>query len=81
MIHTNDLFSFAYASFIRAVNATVWVSGTFNLFNVTCKQHCKTKLNPFLNGTKTVTLTVNVNDTKRYLVSNIPTLMAQHQYS
>ena len=28
------------------------VSGTFELFNVKCKQHNMTALNPFLNGTK-----------------------------
>ena len=28
-----------------------FVSGTFDLFDITCKQHPKTALNPFLNGT------------------------------
>ena len=27
-----------------------FVSGTFDLFNVTCKQYNRTALNPFLNG-------------------------------
>ena len=39
-----------------------FVSGTFDLFNVICKQHHRAALNPFLNGTKTVTLTVCVNE-------------------
>ena len=34
------------------VNVTVFVSGTFDLFNIMCKQHHRTALNPFLNGTK-----------------------------
>ena len=51
---------------------TIFVSGTLNLFNVMCKQHHRTALvNPFLNGTKTVTLTVRVNiDHKTTRVSN-----------
>ena len=35
---------------------------TFNLFDVTCKQHHRTALNPILNGTKKATLTVRVNE-------------------
>ena len=36
----------------RTANVTVSVSGTFDLFNVTCKQHHRNALNTFLNGTK-----------------------------
>ena len=38
-----------------------FVSGTFDLLDVMCKQHHRTTLNPFLNDTKTVTLAVGVN--------------------
>ena len=38
--------------FTRTVNVTVFVSGTFDLFDVTCKQHHRIAFNPFLNGTK-----------------------------
>ena len=34
------------------------------LFNVMCNQHHATALNPFLNGTKTVALTLCVNKTE-----------------
>ena len=40
------------ASFTRTVNATVFVSGIFDLLNVMCKQHHRSALNPFLNCTK-----------------------------
>ena len=39
-------------SFTHTVNVAVFMSGTFDLFNVMCKQHHTTALNPFLNGTK-----------------------------
>ena len=40
-------------SFTHTVNFHVsYMSGTFNLFNVMCKQHHGSALNPFLNGTK-----------------------------
>ena len=41
------------ASFTRTVKVAVSVSGIFNLFNVMYKQHQRTALNPFVNGTKT----------------------------
>ena len=41
---------------------TVFLSDTFALLNVMCKQYHSTTLNPFLIGTKTVTLTVHVNE-------------------
>ena len=31
---------------------TIFVSGTFDLFDVMSKQHNRTALNPFLNGTE-----------------------------
>ena len=46
-------------SFNTTVSVTVFVGGIFDLFDGTCKQHHMNALNPFLNGTKTVTLTVN----------------------
>ena len=49
-------------SFTRTVNVTVFVSGTFDLFNVMCKRYHRAALNPVLNGTKTVTLMVRVNE-------------------
>ena len=39
-------------SFTRTLDVTVFVSGTFDLFDVMCKQHQKAALDPFLNGTK-----------------------------
>ena len=39
-------------SFTRTANVTAFVSGTFDLFNVMCKQPHKNALNPFFNGTK-----------------------------
>ena len=36
----------------RTVNITVFMSGTFDLFNIMCKQYHWTALNAFLNGTK-----------------------------
>ena len=36
----------------RALNVTIFVSGTFDIFDVTCKRAHRTALNPFLNGTK-----------------------------
>ena len=50
------------ASFTRTVNVAVFVSGTFDLFNLMCKLHHMTALNPFLNGIETVTLVVCVNE-------------------
>ena len=38
--------------FTRTVDVTIFVSGIFDLFDVTCKQHHRTTLNPFLNGAK-----------------------------
>ena len=34
------------------MNITVYMSGTLDLFDVTCKQHRGTPLKPFVNGTK-----------------------------
>ena len=39
-------------SFKRTFNVTVFVSGTFDLFDVMCKQRHRTVLNPFFNGMK-----------------------------
>ena len=36
-------------AFTRTVNLTIFVSGSFNLLDVICKQHHRTALNPFLN--------------------------------
>ena len=53
---TFDYFRFFSLSvkglFTRTVHVTVLMSGTFDLFDVTCEQHLRTALNPFLNGTK-----------------------------
>ena len=38
--------------FTHTVQVTVFMSGTFDLFDIMCKQHHRTALNPFLNGTK-----------------------------
>ena len=38
--------------FTHTVNVTVFVSGTFDLFDVSCKQHHRTALNPISNGTE-----------------------------
>ena len=38
-----------------------FVSGTFDLFDVICKQHCRTGLKPFLKCGKTVTVAFGVN--------------------
>ena len=38
--------------FTRTINVTIFVGGTFDLFDVMYKQHNKSVLNPFLNGTK-----------------------------
>ena len=38
--------------FICTVNVTIYVSSTFDLFNVMCKQRDRDVLNPFLKGTK-----------------------------
>ena len=48
-------------SFTHTINVTVLVSSTFDLFDVMCKQHNRTALNPFFTIQKTVTLTVCVN--------------------
>ena len=50
--------------FTCTVNVTVFVSGTSDLFNVTCKRCHRTVLNPFFNGTNMVTLTVRVKETQ-----------------
>ena len=60
-LHCIFLTSFK-GSITRIVNVAVFVSGTFVIFNVMRKQHHETALNPFLNGTKTVTLTARVNE-------------------
>ena len=39
-------------SFTHTINVTVLVSSTFDLFDVMCKQHNRTALNPFFNDTK-----------------------------
>ena len=39
-------------SFTNTVNIPVFISGTFDLFDVLCQQHNRTVFNPFLNGTK-----------------------------
>ena len=54
----------AYEGFFTCtLKVTISVSGTFDVFDVTCIQHHRNPLNPFLNGTKTVTLTVRVKET------------------
>ena len=50
------------AMFTRTINVTIFMSGTFDLFDVMYKQHNKSVLNPFLNGTKTMAFTVRVNE-------------------
>ena len=52
--HCNDKCRFncncdkkTWASFTRTVNVTVFVSGTFDVFDVACKQHHRTALNLF----------------------------------
>ena len=35
--------------FTRTVNVTVFMSGTFDLFNNKCKEHHRTALSPILN--------------------------------
>ena len=52
----------SYAPFTPVINVTVFASGTFDIFNVMCKQHHRTALNPFLKRKKTVTLTARVNE-------------------
>ena len=39
-------------SFTCTINVTIFVRGTFDLFNVMCKQHNRNMLNPFLNHTQ-----------------------------
>ena len=51
--------------FTGTINVTIFVSGTFDLFDVMYKQHNKSVLNPFLNGTKTMAFTVRVNEAIR----------------
>ena len=51
--------------FTRTINVTIFVGGTFDLFDVMYKQHNKSVLNPFLNGTKTMAFTVRVNEALR----------------
>ena len=51
--------------FIRTINVTIFVGGTFDLFDVMYKQHNKSVLNPFLNGTKTIAFTIHVNEALR----------------
>ena len=46
----------------RIANFAVFVSGSFNLFNVMCKQRHRTILNLILNGTKKVTVAVRFNE-------------------
>ena len=53
---------------------TIFVSGTFGLFDVMCKLHHRTALNPFLKGTKKVTLTVSVN--KAFYLVDVETVCA-----
>ena len=36
----------------RIFKGTIFVSGTFDIFNGLCKQHHGSALNPFLNGAK-----------------------------
>ena len=50
------------------MSVIVYVIGTFDLFHVTCKQHQNTMLNPFLDGIKTVTLMVRVNEALDLLI-------------
>ena len=59
------------ASFSRTVSVTIFVSGTFDLSDVTYKQRHWTVLNPFLNGTKTATLMVRVNKALPYIICTI----------
>ena len=49
------------ASFTGTIYVTVFISGIFDLFNDRYKQHHRTALNPYINGSKTVTLAVRVN--------------------
>ena len=49
-------------SFTRTINVTVFMSGTFDLFNVICKQHNRAALKPFEMVRKTVTLAVSLNE-------------------
>ena len=48
-------------SFTLTVNGTVFVSGTFDLFNVVCKLHDKLHLTHSQTEQETVTLTARVN--------------------
>ena len=71
VFHSYGLFTHVlgfFVSFTHTVNVTVFVSGTFDLFDVMCKQQNRTALNPFLNGVKKVTLMVYVNGPSRLLL-------------
>ena len=58
------------ASFAHTVNIAVFISGTFDLFDVLCKQHNRTGFNPFFKWyKKTVMLTVRVNRPQDVFVS------------
>ena len=53
------------------VNISVSVNGTFDIFNVVCKLTLKVCIEPILNGTKKMTLTVCVNKTLLNFASNL----------
>ena len=57
-VHFNSYVSFTCTAFTLHHRS---VSGTFDPFNVMCKQRHRTVLHPFLNGTKMVILMVSVN--------------------
>ena len=47
---TVHMTSSSKGAFTRSVFQTIFVSGTFDLFNVMCEQHHRVALNPFLNS-------------------------------
>ena len=54
------MLSSSKGSFTRPVNVTASVNSTFDLFDLMCKKHHRTALNPFLNGTKNGVKRVNI---------------------
>ena len=52
LVMAKDTYHLDEGSFTRDVNVIVFVSGTFDLFSVVCKQHYRTALNPLSNGTE-----------------------------
>ena len=53
--------------FTHTINITVLVSGTFDLFNIMCKQHHRTAIGPILKPDKKVALTVCLNEALTWL--------------